>query len=56
MAQVTPRLDKLDSPRCGICHTQTNEHGRICSAAGIPRYSATPFSEKEDEIGEIFGW
>jgi hypothetical protein len=41
--------NEIDDPRCH-CGTQTEKHASHCSAAGKPRYRATPMSQKEDEI------
>ena len=46
----------IDKPRCHVCRTQTKKHMIICSMAGEPRFKAKPFSEKEEELIDLFGW
>ena len=54
-AKVRP-TEEIDDPRCACCHTQTDKHGMVCSAAGKPPYRATTTDAKEDEIRGTFGW
>jgi hypothetical protein len=48
--------NQIDDPRCHICGTQSDKHAGACSATGLPPFSATPMSQKEDELIKMFGW
>jgi hypothetical protein len=57
VAQHVRPSDEIDPPRCHVCKVQPGEgHKSHCSFRGIPQFTATPMSSKEDELISIFGW